>query len=114
MREPGIFNDDREDTLPLLINVDRARKRDRGTLPDRMLQHLEPLRSLGPHAGLEPSLVDDAEIGWHELALFEFDVARNHRIFVDPALAGMIGQRDLHHLQLAIAELVCREKRAVR
>src|ERR1700726_2529113 len=110
MREPGIFDDDGEDALPLLINVDRTCKRDRRTLPDRMVHPLEPLRSFGPHAGLEPSLVDDAEIGWHELALFEFDVARNHRIFVDPALAGMIGQRDLHHLQMAVAELVRGEK----
>ena len=113
MREPGIFDDDREDALPLLINVDRTRKRDRRTLPDRMVEDLEPLRSLGPHAGLEPGLVDDAKIGRHELALFEFDVAWNHRIFVDPALAGMIGQRDLHHLQMAVAELVRGEKRAV-
>jgi len=75
-----------------------------------MVQHLEPLRSLGPHAGLEPGLVDDAKVAGYELALFELDVARNHRIFVDPALAGMIGQRDLHHLQMAVAELVRGEK----
>ena len=34
-------------------------------------------------------------------------------IFVDPALAGMIGQRDLHHLEVTVAELVGGEERAV-
>ncbi len=75
MSEPGIFDDDREDALPLLVNIDRTRKRDRRTLPDRMVQHLEPLRSLGPHAGLEPGLVDDAKVAGYELALFELDIS---------------------------------------
>src|ERR1700739_3552735 len=113
IREPAIFDDDGEDTLPLLIDIDRACECDRWTLPDRMVKGLEPLRSPGPHRGLEPGLVGDMEIGRHELALFEFDISRNDRIFVDPTLAGMIGQRYLHHLQMFAAKLVRGEKRAV-
>src|ERR1700761_5214502 len=75
IREPAIFDDDGEDALPLLIDIDRARECDRGTLPDRMVEDLEPLRSPGGHGGLEPGLIHDVEIGRHELAFFEFDIS---------------------------------------
>src|SRR5579862_1782233 len=79
-----------------------------------MLEDIEPLRYLGFHTGLEPRLVDDPEIGRYELAIFEFDVSWNDSIFVDPALAHVIGLRYLHHLQPFVAELVSGEKRVVR
>ena len=48
-----------------------------------------------------------------ETAIGEFDVAGHHVILVDAALAGMIGQRNLHHLKAPVAKLVRGEERAV-
>jgi hypothetical protein len=44
---------------------------------------------------------------------FEFNVARDNLVFIDATLAGMVGPRDLHHLQMTVAELVGGEKGAI-
>ena len=64
-----------------------------------MVEDPEPLRAFRLHGGLEPVLFGDAKIGRLKVALLEFDVAGDHQIFVDPALAGMVGLGDLHHLK---------------
>ena len=46
--------------------------------------------------------------------MFKIDIARDYLIFIDPALTRMVGQRDFHHLELAIAKLVGGKERAVR
>ncbi len=112
-RKPGIFDDDRQDALALLIDVDRPRERDRRPLAGGMVRHPEPLRLVRAEPGLEPGLIGNAERGRLEAAVGELDVAGHHVIFIDAALAGMIRQRDLHHLQAAVAELVRGEEGAI-
>src|ERR1700758_1622570 len=68
MRQPGVFDHDRQHALALLVNIDRTCERDRRTLPDRMVDHPGPLRSLGLHPIRKPRLVHDAKIRWHESA----------------------------------------------
>src|SRR5262245_49435638 len=89
-RKSRIFDDNGEDALAFLIDIDRSRKCERRTRADRMINDVKPLRAVGAHAGLEPGTVGDKEIGRLETASLEFDVARNHLIFVDPALADMV------------------------
>ena len=114
MRQPCVFDHDRQHALAFLIHIDGTRERDRRTLADWMVDHPGPLRSPGLHPVRKPCLVHDAKIRWHKLAGLEFDVARNDRVFVDPALAWMIGQRNFHHFQMAVAELVGGEERTIR
>src|SRR3954469_17303287 len=112
-REPGIFDDYRKHALPLLIDVDRTRKSNGRTLADRMVRLPEPFGILGLDSGLEPIRLGDAEVGRLETTIGEFDIPRHHIIFVDPALTGMIGERNLHHLQTPITELVGGKERAI-
>src|SRR6516162_3095375 len=92
MRKARVFDDDRKDALTFLVNIDRSRIGDRWTLPDRMVDNLEPLRLLGGQASLEPSLVADVKASRLEAAVLKLDVARDHLILIDAALTGMVGQ----------------------
>ncbi len=60
-REPRILDDDGQNALPLLVDVDRPRERDRRPLAGRMVHHPEPLRIIGRQPVLEPGLIGDAE-----------------------------------------------------
>src|SRR5258708_37641303 len=106
MSKASVFDYHRKDTLTLLVDIDRSSKRDRRTCPDWMVNDLEPLGSIRAHAGFEPCLVAYAKIRWLESTSLEFDVTGHHFIFVKAALAGMVGQRDFHHLWVTIAKLV--------
>src|SRR5262249_56113956 len=57
MRKAGVFDDDRKDALTFLVNIDRSHIGDRWTLPDRMVENLEPLWFLAGQPRLEPCLV---------------------------------------------------------
>ena len=57
MNKASVFDYHRKDTLTLVVDVDRSRKRDRRTCPDRMVKDLEPLGTIRARAGFEPGLV---------------------------------------------------------
>src|SRR6516164_101183 len=113
MRKSGVFDDDRKNALTLLVNIDRSRIGDRWTLPNWMVENLEPLRPLGGDTSLEPRLVADPKVGRLEATALEFNIAWDHLVFVDAALTGVIRQGDLHHLQVPIAKLVGGKERAI-
>src|SRR4051812_17714915 len=71
-RESGVFDDDGQNALPLLINVDRARIGNRWPLAGWMVQHPEPLRPVRCEPGLEPGPIGEAEIGRLEATIGEF------------------------------------------
>src|SRR3954462_11496956 len=90
-REPGVFDDDGEDALPLLVDIDRTGKGNRWPLAGRMVHDLEPLRLPGRQPGLEPGAIGDAKIGRLETAIGEFDIAGHHLVLVDAWLAALLG-----------------------
>ena len=57
-----------------------------------MVENLEPLWLLGGQLGLEPCLVADVKASRLEAAVLKLDVARDHLIFIDATLTGMVGQ----------------------
>ncbi len=112
--EPGVFDDNGEHTLPLLIDVHRAGIGDRRTLAYRKVRDLEPARFLVRDAFAVPFLIGDNVVGVLESALLELNVADHDLIGVDAAFDCAFAGRDLHHFQAEVAELVCGKEIAVR
>ena len=112
-RQPGVLDDHGKNALPLLIDVDRARIGDRRMQPVRMAGDIEPLRRVARDRGPVPFLVGDLVAGLLEGALLEFDVSDHDEIFIDPSRERALHLRDLHHLQMLVAELVGRRESSV-
>src|SRR6266849_3645928 len=113
LRQPRILNNDAENALTFLIDVDRARERDRGPLADRMGRDIEPLGIFGLHTAPKPFLIGDRIGGVFKAAVFELDIARYHFVLVDTAPKSAVHLVDFHHFKAGVTELVGGEKRAV-
>ena len=112
-REARVLDDNCKHSLPLLVDVDRPGESDRRMHAVGVIRDVEPLRRVSGNCRFEPFLLGDLVAARLERALLEFDVPDHHKILVDPALENAVDLRDLHHLQIFVAELVGGRERPV-